>query len=104
GFADTVHRRAVEFLRHRPYRRHRHRRRRHRGPGAIGIAEWAAALPRNVGRALAAGMAELNPQLRLTEFAAGVDGALQRRFVGVVVKAETARRDAADTLHRRRLD
>ena len=77
-------------------------RRRDRGPrqvGCVGVAERAAALPRPLGRGLAAGMGELDAELdRGHPGARPVDDGFDRRFVLVTVEAEAALGDAAVAL------
>ena len=70
-----------------------------RPPAAFGNRNQLAAVPWRVARRLAAGMGELHHHGGLRTLAHRGEDRLQRRFVGVVVEAEAARRDAADRLH-----
>ena len=82
----------------------RHGRRALRPPAAFGNRDQLPAVPRRVARRLAAGMRELHRDRGLRMLAHRGQDRLQRRLGGVVVEAEAARRDAADRLHRGRLD
>ena len=73
-------------------------------PAAFGHRDQLPAVPWRVARRLAAGMGELDHHGGLRALAHRGQDRLQRRFGGVVVEAEAARRDAADRLHRGRLD
>ena len=73
-------------------------------PAAFGDRNQLAAVPRRVARRLAAGMGELHHDGGLRALAHRGQDRLQRRFGGVVVEAETARRDTAARLHGGRLD
>jgi hypothetical protein len=71
----------------------------------IGLGERPAALPRPLGRGLAAGMGELDAELDVRRPAPRpLDDRLYRRFVVVAVKAEAALGDATLALDMRGLE
>ena len=83
----------------------RHRRRRHRLPAAwLAERDLLPAVPWPRARALAASMGELHRDGGFRMLAHRSEDRLQRGLVGVAVKPEAARRDAADRLDMRRLD
>ena len=95
--ADAVHRIDVERHRRGFAVDVRQRGRRHRLPAARRVgADLRAAVPRLLARALAAGVGELDRQRHRRIRAHRGQHPRQRGFVGVVVKAQATRRDAAD--------
>ena len=104
GVAHALQPRRVERQRRRLALLVRDRRGALRPPAAFGERDQLPAVPRRVARCLAAGMRELDHHGGLRALAHRGQDRLQRGFGGVVVEAETAGRDAADRLHRGRLD
>jgi hypothetical protein len=104
SLADTRQTGLVEHLRNRPVIIERQRRWRYRRPGAGVGRERPAALPRQLGRTLTAGMGDLNPERRRTPAPAKADDPRQRRLIRIGIEAEAAMTDAAGRFDRRLLD
>ena len=94
GVADAGEAVFVECLRRRPALVEWDRRGADRLPRGVAGRQWAAALPRHLGRGLAAGMGELDAELGTAPAPAQRDDRGERRLVLVGIETETTRRDA----------
>jgi hypothetical protein len=98
GAADMGETGFVERLRDRPMAVERHRQRRQGRPGTGVGVDRPAAVPRNLCRAFAPGMRELDAERGRTGAAAECDDRGERRLICIRIEAETALTDAPSRL------